>query len=424
MAKLLRMPGISADAEEVVFLEWCVNPGSSIKNGDAIAIVETEKANVDIVADQDAVLWRSLIEPGTSVNVGVPIAILLENGEKVNDEAEIFKSLGLESVSAASNGSSKKVEEKVSVEAEHKIPQTFASANALQGERVFASPIARKMAKENNISITNIVGTGPGQRIVRADVERSIANGSSSKQTINSVDKTQPRLDSGYSDIPHSNLRRAVARTLATSKREAPHFYLDATCRVDQLLELRKTINSEVAEKISINDLVFKAVVKTLVDVPEMNVIWMDECVRKFNSVDVAVAIGSSRGLVTPVIRSAEKLSLTQISAQIKDFAQRANDGKLKQHEIEGGVFSVTNLGMFGVEKFSAILNPPQVGILAVGAVINEPIAVDGQLQVGNTLKVTLSVDHRPVDGVLAAKWIQRFKTLIENPALIIASDI
>ena len=155
-----------------------------------------------------------------------------------------------------------------------------------------------------------------------------------------------------------------------------------------------------------------------------MNVIWMDECVRKFNSVDVAVAIGSSRGLVTPVIRSAEKLSLTQISAQIKDFAQRANDGKLKQHEIEGGVFSVTNLGMFGVEKFSAILNPPQVGILAVGAVINEPIAVDGQLRVGNTLKVTLSVDHRPVDGVLAAKWIQRFKTLIENPALIIASDI
>ncbi len=190
---------------------------------------------------------------------------------------------------------------------------------------------------------------------------------------------------------------------------------------MDALLALRKSINEDGLVKVSINDFVFKAVVRTLVDVPEMNVIWMDDCVRHFNTVDVSVAISSDRGLVTPVIRSAENLSLTQISNQIKDFATRANEGKLKQHEIEGGAFSVTNLGMFGVESFSAILNPPQVGILAVGAIVNQPIVVEGAVEVGHTLKVTLSVDHRPVDGVLAALWLKRLKTLIENPALILA---
>jgi pyruvate dehydrogenase E2 component (dihydrolipoamide acetyltransferase) len=216
-------------------------------------------------------------------------------------------------------------------------------------------------------------------------------------------------------------MRRAVAKSLTASKQEAPHFYLDATCLVDSLLELRKNINLNGSVKVSINDFVVKAVVKSLIDVPEMNVVWMQDSVRQFNSVDVAIAISSTKGLVTPVIRSAENLTLTQISNQIKDFAARANEGRLKQHEIEGGSFSVTNLGMFGVESFSAILNPPQVGILAVGAIVNQPIVVDGSLEVGNTLKVTLSVDHRPVDGVLAAQWLKRFKTLIENPALILA---
>lgn len=427
MAHLLRMPGISADAEEVVFLEWCITPGNKIENGDSIAIVETEKANVDIVSDQIAILWRSLINPGDTVNVGAPIAILIGLDEKITDEAAVFNKLGLTDLNINSNEiKSENMNDNVEpssappLSALNKVLNND-SLQKNQGERVFSSPIARKLAKDNNISVENIVGTGPGQRIVRADVERSIAN-VIGNLTVQETTIT-PNLSSSnaYTDIPHSGMRRAVAKSLTASKQEAPHFYLDATCLVDALLELRKNINDNSSVKVSINDFVVKAVVKSLVDVPEMNVVWMQDCVRRFNTVDIAIAISSTKGLVTPVIRSAENLSLTQISNQIKDFAIRANEGRLKQHEIEGGALTVTNLGMFGVESFSAILNPPQVGILAVGAIVKQPIVVDGALEVGNTLKVTLSVDHRPVDGVLAAQWLKRFKILIENPALILA---
>lgn len=427
MAHLLRMPGISADADEVVFLEWCIIPGNKIENGDSIAVVETDKANVDIISDQVAILWRSLIKPGDTVNVGAPIAILIGLDEKITDEAAVLSKLDLLELNKDENQENS---ENMKDDIEHSSAQSILVLNEVltnhswqnsQSQRIFSSPIARKLAKDNNISIDNIVGTGPGQRIVRADVERSIAN-DIGISLVQEVTKT-PNMDTSnsYTDLPHSGMRRAVAKLLSASKQEAPHFYLDATCLVDSLLKLRKDINDNGSVKVSINDFVVKAVVKSLVEVPEMNVVWMQDCVRRFNSVDIAIAISSTKGLVTPVIRSAENLSLTQISNQIKDFATRANEGRLKQHEIEGGAFSVTNLGMFGVESFSAILNPPQVGILAVGAVVNQPIVVDGKLEVGNTLKVTLSVDHRPVDGVLAGQWLKKFKTLIENPALILA---
>jgi pyruvate dehydrogenase E2 component (dihydrolipoamide acetyltransferase) len=422
MAKLLRMPGISADAEEVVFLEWSVQPGNKIQNGEAIALVETEKANVDIVADQDAILWKSLIEPGKSVNVGTPIAILIELDEKVTDEIEVFKSLGLDfnNISKKENkfeSTKPKIQEKEEIK---NVDLNFEQTKKLNSERVFASPIARKLAKENNLSVATIVGTGPGQRIVRADVEKLISNGVKSvSNTI--LNNNNPKE---FTDIPHNGMRKAVARTLSTSKREAPHFYLNASCRVDALLELRKAINEDNLVKISINDFIVKAVVKSLVEVPEMNVIWMDDFVRKFKNVDISVAIGSTRGLVTPVIKNANELTLSQISTQIKDFALRANEGRLKQHEIEGGTFSVTNLGMYGIESFSAIINPPQVGILAIGAVVTQPIVLDGEIIKVNIMNVTLSVDHRPVDGVLAAQWLQKFKKLVENPALILAQEI
>ena len=421
MAKLLRMPGISADAEEVVFLEWCVTPGSKIQNGDAIAIVETEKANVDIVADQDAILWKSLIEPGSSVNVGAPIAVLIAVDEKITNEEEIFKTLGLSADTSKTKNKEVIKEEKIEdAKAEFdSIVSSLQESKEFSSERLFASPIARKLAKENNLTISKIVGTGPGQRIVRADVEKLISNGSK-----NISPKVNHSNTNDFTDIPHSGMRKAVARALSASKREAPHFYLNASCRVDSLLELRKVINEENKVKISINDFMVKAAIKALVEVPEMNVIWMEDCVRKFTKVDISVAIGSTRGLVTPVIRDANSLTLSQISTQIKDFATRANEGKLKQHEIEGGSFSITNLGMYGVESFSAIINPPQVGILAIGAVVTQPIVLDGEVVKANMLNVTLSVDHRPVDGVLAAQWLQKFKKLVENPALILAQEI
>lgn len=429
MARLLRMPGISADAEEVVFLEWCAKPGSEIRTGDAIATVETEKANVDIEADQDAVLWRTLIEPGQSVSVGSPVAVLVAIGEEVGDEAEVLAALGIAPVNPTPSAESHTVDQPAAPQLAPLDPPTAGgideshSATRPEGSngRTFASPIARKLARENNVPIETVSGTGPGNRIVRSDIEKAIIAGIARSTKDQDTARSQTRQAAGFTDVPHTGMRRAIARSLTSSKREAPHFYLDATCHVDALIAFRRDINDESSVKISINDFILKAVARALADVPEMNVVWMDDCVRRFDAVDIAVAIGSDSGLVTPVIRSANDLTLTQISEQVRDFSQRANSGRLKQHELEGGSFSVSNLGMFGVERFSAILNPPQAGILAVGAITQQPIVVDDSIRVASALKVTLSVDHRPVDGVMAATWLARFKQLMEKPALMLA---
>tara|TARA_Y200000002_G_scaffold12342_1_gene10061 strand:- start:305 stop:955 length:651 start_codon:yes stop_codon:yes gene_type:complete len=216
-------------------------------------------------------------------------------------------------------------------------------------------------------------------------------------------------------------MRRAIARALTASKQNVPHFYLESTCRVESLLEMRETINNDSQVRISINDFVLKAVGKALMDVPEMNVVWTDDAVRRFSTADVSVAVGGDHGLVTPVLRTVESLSLSQISGHVRDFVDRASRGQLKQGELEGGSFSVSNLGMYAVERFAAIINPPQAGILAVGAVREEPVVTNGLVGVGSVLTVTLSADHRGVDGVVAATWLKRFMALMENPALLLA---
>ncbi|WP_104082272.1 dihydrolipoamide acetyltransferase family protein [Cryobacterium sp. Y11] len=434
MASILRMPGISADAEEAVLLEWLIQESGEFHPGDALATVETEKANVEIEADQDAVLWRTLAEPGTSVAVGAPIAVLIAVDEIVGDDASVFAALGLSVPGGPGVTVSAVPDQLPQAPIDRAVPVATVPTSLTHG-RIFASPLARRIARENNVDVADIEGTGPGQRIVRDDVHRAITALAERVKAPDEAAITIPltpgvpsqkaparveALGTGYTDIPHSGIRRAVARFLTQSKRDAPHFYLNATCRVDALLALRHQLNADAVVRVSINDFVVKAVAKALAEVPEMNVIWMDDAVRRYDSVDISVAIGSERGLVTPVIRSAEKLSLTEISNQVRDFAVRANEGRLKQNELEGGAFTVTNLGMFGVESFSAIINPPQAGILAVGAVIQQPVVVDGELTVGSTLTVTISVDHRPVDGVLAARWLQRFKALIENPLSIL----
>jgi len=207
-----------------------------------------------------------------------------------------------------------------------------------------------------------------------------------------------------------------VATALTASKQNVPHFYLKATCAVDQLLELRQRVNAGGRVKITINDFVVKAAALAMVEVPEMNVVWTPEAVRRFSSVDIAVAMATERGLMTPVVRSVESRSLSDLSAAVKDLGARAGAGTLKQHELEGGTLTISNLGMFGTEEFTAIINPPQVGILAVGAVTAQPVEVDGRLELGRCIKVVLSVDHRPVDGALAARWLQSFQQLIEEP--------
>lgn len=422
MARLLRMPGISADAEEVVFLEWCSALGSTVKAGAPIATVETEKANVDIEADDEAILWRTLISPGEAVTVGAPIAILVGVDEEFADENAILDSLGI-----ASEQRSKRKDDVVdSQEPAANVTDSDSpclatpEANGHPVDRIFASPLARKLARENGLAIDAMIGSGPGGRIVRVDVEKAVANNPTVSKLVATSAGNERTIDKAFREIPHSGMRRAIARTLTASKQQVPHFYLDATCRVDELLALRQTVNSDGSVKLSINDFILKAVGKALIDVPEMNVVWTEDCVRQFDSADVCVAIGSESELVTPVLRGVEALTLTQISEQVRDLVARANEGRLKQQEIEGGAFSVSNLGMFGVESFSAILNPPQAGILAVGVVSQVPVVSDGELTVGHVLKVTLSVDHRPVDGISAATWLRRFQTLVENPALIL----
>jgi len=441
MPRLLRMPGISADAEEVVFLEWCSTVGSTVAAGAAIATVETEKANVDIEAEEEAVLWRTLIEPGDAVAVGAPIAVLAGVGEDVSDEGSVLDALGLATTSAADAAEHHvadhdNVEERdataeptaTPAEATAPSPAADIGVDTPQANgRLFASPLARKLARDNNIALDSVVGTGPGGRIVRRDID--LVRDGRAVHGASQPSASQPREGLGHQamraaefvDIPHSGMRRAIARALTASKQNVPHFYLESTCRVESLLEMRETINNDSPVRISINDFVLKAVGKALMDVPEMNVVWTDDAVRRFSTADVSVAVGGDHGLVTPVLRSVESMSLSQVSGHVRDFVDRAGSGKLKQGELEGGSFSVSNLGMYGVERFAAIINPPQAGILAVGALREEPVVTNGSLRIGSVLTVTLSADHRGVDGVVAATWLKRFTALMENPALLLA---
>jgi len=439
MANVLRMPGVSADSEDATLLEWSVETGGVIASGEPIAVVETEKANVDITADTDGTLWRTLAEPGDLVTVGNPIAVILASGEGDDAGDALLASLGLGGAAATPAAAAPAPEPTPSAAPASPAPSAepvvesasvaeTAAPAAHAGARVFSSPLARKIAVDSGISIDSIAGTGPGGRIVRVDVERAVAAaraiapesvpaGSAARAA---APAPVPVPTGGYTDTPHSSMRRAVANVLTGSKRDAPHFYLTTTCRVDALLELRSSILAQSSERMSINDLFIKAVGKALRAVPEMNVNWTPDAVRQFDSVDVSVAVASERGLVTPVLRGVDGLSVTQIAAQVRDFVERANSGRLKQPELQGGSFTISNLGMFGVEQFGAIINPPQVGILAVGAVVRQPVAEGNEIVIGNTVTVTLSVDHRPVDGVLAARWLAAFREFVENPFTIL----
>lgn len=450
MATVLRMPGISADSEEAMLLEWSVEKGGSVKMGDPIAVVETEKANVDIPSEIEGTMWRTLAEAGDVVTVGKPIAILLASGEGDSAGEALLASLGLGGapVAAAVVASVPAVAvipavAITPVPAVAVVPAVTAAPGLVEGAaRVFVSPLARRMARTAGISFDSIVGTGPGGRIVRADVERAdvpaVVAAPATPPVVVSAAPAAPaqvttpvptatvaapssaRAAGGFTDIPHTALRRAVANALTGSKRDAPHFYLTTTCRVDALLALRASILAQPTGRVSLNDLFIKAAAKALRAVPEMNVNWTPDAVRQFDAVDISVAIASERGLVTPVLREADTLSVTEIARRVRDFVERANAGRLKQHELEGGTFTLSNLGMFGVEQFGAIINPPQVGILAIGAVVTQPVVDDGQIVIGNTVTVTVSVDHRPVDGVIAARWLASLREYIENPLSIL----
>lgn len=452
MARFLKMPGVSADSDAAVLEGWLVEAGASVTAGAAIASVETEKAVVDIEVDDDAVIHALLVESGDTVPVGDPIAVLLAPGEAASEAEALVAQLGGSSAADAAPAEPPTIDQeeaKEAVETEDTTvdvpePQTQtepaaapqaeapaapqAPAAGANGERRFASPIARRLAKERGIDIATLSGSGPGGRIVRADVESAASAPAAPAAAPASAPAAAPAPASapvaapaGGTATPHTRLRRIIASRLQQSKREAPHFYLRRDLRVDALLALRAQVNEGATVRISVNDLFVKAAARALVDVPEMNVIWTDDAVVSYPTADISIAVASERGLVTPTIRGIESLSLTTLSTQIKDAVGRANEGRLQQAELEGGTMSITNLGMFGVDEFSAIINPPQAAILAIGAATRRAVVNDeGELEAGSVVTVTLSVDHRPVDGVVAARWLDRLAQLVASPMQIL----
>jgi pyruvate dehydrogenase E2 component (dihydrolipoamide acetyltransferase) len=426
MATLIRMPEVAAGATEIVLSKWQVGVGSSVKMGDILAEMETEKAIVDYAAEIDGVVHKILVADGSSVEVGSPIMILLSPGEDGSaGDALLGGSAATAAPVAEPIAATSGVPASPMVfEAPAVAPAVAAPTPVVSQQddlRKLVSPIVRKIARERGVEISQLVGTGPQGRVVRRDLEKVLAGGATAADTTGvsysaSSELAKQDYSSGYVTVPHTNMRRAIARRLTESKTTIPHFYLTADCKVDALLELRKSINETSSIKISVNDIVVKAVGSALMDVPESNVVWNAEAMHKYESADISIAVTTEGGLFTPVIRGVEKRSLSNLSLEISELASRARAGKLRQEDLEGGSFAVSNLGMFGTQEFSAILNPPQSGILAVGAASPRAIVEDGQVVVANIMTVTLSADHRAVDGALAAQWLSAFVKRIENP--------
>ncbi|HKN95705.1 MAG TPA: dihydrolipoamide acetyltransferase family protein [Pseudonocardiaceae bacterium] len=401
MPHLLRVPEIAANTTEGTLLSWPVAERDAYSRSDVIAVLETSKAVVDIEAESDGVLLKRLVAEGTDVGVGEPIALLAAPGESVDDLAAALRDLG------------------VGAPASTPAPAPAAPATP-DGQRLFASPIARRLAREAGIPLTDLTGTGPNGRILRRDVQQALDRRPAEPAPAPAPAPAPPAA--GYVDVPHSKARRAVAERMSESKRTVPHFYLRGTAKVDRLLALRRELNeSDPPVKVSVNDLIVKAVARAHVLVPAMNVIWTPDAIRRYETVDVAVAIATERGLVTPVLRSVESTGIATIAGRMRDLVERAGAGRLQQHELEGGAVTVSNLGMYGTEEFAAIVNPPHSSIVAVGAVREEPIAQDGEVRVGSVLTCTVSVDHRAVDGALAAEWMRAFVSTLEHPIQILA---
>ena len=442
MPRLLRMPEVAAGAAEAVLAEWLVAERAEFAAADTLATVETDKAMVDVEADDAGVLLTTLVAPGAHVEVGAPIALLGQPGEVVPDIGAVLADLGVAAPARPAESATPAAAPAPSVTSAPPAsassaaaapsaapPAAAAPAGPGGNGRVFASPLARKIARQSGVAVETITGTGPGGRILRRDVEAAVAAHAAAPPAAAPpaaapvaaapAAEAEPPRDG---DIPHSRQRRAIAARLTESQQTVPHFYLRATVRAGRLVALRAEINSGLGEsaRVSLNDLVVKAVAAAHQRVPEMNVIWTPDAVRTFATVDVAVAVATDRGLVTPVLRDVTAQTITQVAAHTRDLAARARDGQLRQHELDGGTISVSNLGMYGVEEFAAIINPPHAAILAVGAVRDEPVVEDGAVVPGTVMTVTLSVDHRPVDGVVAARWLAALRELLENPLRVL----
>jgi pyruvate dehydrogenase E2 component (dihydrolipoamide acetyltransferase) len=421
MAELLRMPEVAAGAESALLSAWPIEIGKPYAAGEVIAIIETDKAVVDFEAEAAGVIMRPLVTEGTEVAIGDPIAVVAGPDEQIADlEATVVALLGGAAPGAPASQSTQTAQTAQTASANTAPPAVTAQPAT---DRIFASPLARRMARDEGIDLAAVRGSGPQGRIRRNDIEAMLAQRPAAVATPApaNTDASMTAAPGTVERIPHTRLRRAIATRLTQSKTQAPHFYLRGSARVDRLLDLRHEINEGEDVRISVTDLLLKAMGTAMAQVPGANVIWTEDAIEQHTSVDIGLAVATETGLVTPVVRGVGALTVRDIARVTQDLASRARSGSLRQHELEGGVTSLTNLGMFGTEDFDAIINPPQSSILAVGAARKIPVVADGAVTVGTVLRFSLSVDHRPIDGATAAEWMSAFVGLLERPAKLLA---
>ncbi|WP_445657679.1 pyruvate dehydrogenase complex dihydrolipoamide acetyltransferase [Achromobacter sp. NCFB-sbj8-Ac1-l] len=438
MATLIKLPSVAADADGGTLHQWLKQEGDSVAVGDALAEIETEKAIVEINAEQAGVLGRIVVPAGAaSVPINTVIGVLLAPGEGAADIERALAQSGAAGgadtpVQAAqagaptgASGSSAAAPAAATATASSAAASTGAAPagtavapnappGATSGARVFASPLARRLAAQWHVDLLTVQGTGPHGRIVRRDVEAARDHATAAPAQPASGRAPARR-------VPHTGMRRAIARRLTESKQHVPHFYLTLDCRMDALLALRAQANHGGTVKLSVNDFIVRAAALALREVPEVNVSWHDDAIEFHAGADVSVAVATDGGLVTPIVRDADVKPLSAIAMEIVELAGRAKINRLKPEEFTGGSLTVSNLGMYGIKQFAAIINPPQAAILAVGAAERRPlVAENGDLVAATVMTVTLSADHRAVDGAVGARWLAAFKSLIENPVRIL----
>ncbi len=417
----ITMPALSPTMTEGTLAKWLKAEGDAVESGDVIAEIETDKATMEVEAVDEGTIGKIIVAAGTeNVPVNEIIAVLLEEGETANDIGDV--SSGTAPKNEKSEASAPKAEKSEKVAAPSPAP---AAPSAQDGSRIFASPLARRIANDKGLDLKTIKGSGPRGRIVKADVEKAKAGAAPSKASApqNAAVFDDPDVKTNvfgmaYKEIPNNNIRKVVAKRLSESKQTVPHFYLTVECVLDNLLSARKELNDKAngSFKLSVNDFIIKAAAMALKAYPDANVSWNDDAIHQYLKSDISVAVSTPTGLITPIVRNAEDKGLSAISSEMKDLAGRAREGKLKPEEFQGGSFSISNLGMFGVKEFAAIVNPPQGCILAIGAGEQRPVVVNGQIEIKTVMNCTLSVDHRCVDGAVGAEYLQIFKQYIENP--------
>ncbi|MCX6353159.1 MAG: pyruvate dehydrogenase complex dihydrolipoamide acetyltransferase [Bacteroidetes bacterium] len=420
MAEVLKMPRMSDTMTEGVIVSWLKKVGDKVKAGDILAEVETDKATMELENYTDGFLLHIGVQEGQSVAVNGVIAVVGKEGE---DYKTLLAQETANAPAVVAEAKAEPVAQAAPAAPSATIPQPVAApvaiANSDTDSRVKSSPLAKKIALEKGIAINAVAGSGDNGRIVKRDVENFINSGGTA--VTKTVASTTPSVQGSFEDVPVSQMRKTIARRLSESKFTAPHFYLTIDINMGRAIEARTTVNNFLGAKVSFNDIVIKAVAAALKKHTKVNASWLGDKIRYYNYVNIGVAIAVDEGLVVPVVRNADLKGLAELSTEVRAFADKSKTKKLQPTDFEGNTFTISNLGMFGIDEFTAIINPPDACIMAVGSIRETVIVENGEMKPGKMMKVTLSCDHRVVDGVTGAQFLQTFKQYLEEPLTILA---